>query len=460
MKIVLTNSLANIKGTNVQTVGLAYLAGVAEQAGHKVKIIDAIIMNYSFEDVHKEIMNFQPDIVGVTSWTQSIYGALRIVKKVKQCNPNCIIILGGVHSSLMAKEILSENSFVDIVVRGEGEITLVKLLEKIEKNQDYSSVDGISFKLKNKIIENKIRENIRNLDELPRPAYHLLPMDRYTVKYRLFDYERVGNLGDKYCAISTCRGCPYNCIFCSSRDLWGKAWRARSAENVIEEIKYLIEKYKIKVIDFMDDTGTINKKRVIKICELMKKEKLDIFWTAGTRVDLFNKEIAQAFKSADCSLARLAPESGNQQSLDILQKNFTVEDVKRAVKTAKDVGLKTSGNYIIGIPGEDKKMINNTISFAKKLNLTHTTFSILVPFPGTKIYDIALKDNLLLTYDWSKYTPLNSVLKLKNFDPKELERALIKAFIICSWFNPKKTPEIFVKDLIQLINKNKNYLNV
>ncbi|MCK4364427.1 MAG: cobalamin-dependent protein [Thermoplasmatales archaeon] len=460
MKVVLTTSPTRIKGTKVQPLGLAYLAASAEQAGHKIKIIDAMIMNYSFEDIHKEIAHFDPDVLGATSWTQNIYDVLKIIKRSKENNPNCISILGGSHSSLMAKDILNENEFVDIIVRGEGEKTFVEILEKIEKNQDYSVVDGITFRNNGKVIENKNRENIKDLDILPLPAYHLLPMKEYTVKYRPFDYEMVGDLGDQYCAISTCRGCPYNCIFCSSRALWGRNWRARSAQNVIEEIKILNDKYKVKVIDFMDDTGTIDKKRILKICKLIKKENFDVLWTAGTRVDLFDKEIAKSFKTAGCSLARLAPESGNQRSLDFLQKSFTIEDVKRAIKIAKDAELNTSGNFIIGIPGENRKMINQTISFAKKLNLTHTTFSILDPLPGTKIYDIAVQNNLLLTKDWSKYTPMHSVLKLKNFNPKELEKLLIKAFLICCWINPRKSPKILKRDLIQLLKFKKRHLNV
>lgn len=460
MKVILTTSPATIKGTKVQPLALAYLAATAEELGYKIKIIDAMIMGYSFNDINKEIINFDPEVIGVTSWTQNIDSALQIISKSKKINPNLISIIGGSHASLMAKEILKENKLVDIVVKGEGEKTFSEILEKIEKNQNYSTIKGIIYRDNERIIENKDREKIKHLDNLPFPAYHLLPMDKYTVKYRLFDYERVGQLGDKYCAISTCRGCPYNCIFCSSRALWGKNWRARSAENVIDEIKFLKEKYKIKVIDFMDDTVTIDKKRILKICELIKKEKLDISWTAGTRVDLFDKEIAKAFRTADCSLARLAPESGNQQSLNYLQKNFTLDDVRRAIKTAKDLKLSTSGNFILGVPGENRKMINNTITFAKKLNLTHTTFSILDPLPGTKIFEIAKQNNLLLTDDWSKYTPMNSVLKLKDLKPKELEKLLIKAFLICSWFNPKKTPQILKKDLVQLLQFKNSHLKL
>lgn len=458
MKVLLITSPARIRGTIVQPLSLAYLAASAEQVGHEIKIIDAMILNYSFEDIKKEIKHFDPDVIGATSWTENIYDVLKIVKIAKENNPNCMTVLGGPHPTVRAKETLEQSPYVDVIVRGEGEKTFVELLEKKEK---LSTVDGISFRSDGMIIKNKDRKLIEDLDSLPLPAYHLLPMKKYVVKYKLFDYERVGDLGDRYCVISTCRGCPYNCIFCASRALWGRNWRVRSPQNVIEELKILNEKYNVKVIDFMDDTATINKKRILKICELIKKEKIDILWTAGTtRVDLFDKEIAKSFKTAGCKIARLAPESGNQQSLDFLQKGFTIGDIKRAVKTAKEAGLDTDGNYIIGIPGENGRMINQTILFAKKLDLTRTTFSILAPFPGTKIYEISKQKNFLLTEDWSKYSPTKSVLALDNFSPKELEKLLIKATLICSWFNPKKTPRILARDLVQLLKLKKHYLNV
>jgi anaerobic magnesium-protoporphyrin IX monomethyl ester cyclase len=458
MKVILTNSYARIRGTIAQPLSLAYLAASAEKFGHKIKIIDALVMNYSFDDIKKEIKHFDPDVIGATSWTENIYDILKIIKIAKEINPNCMTVLGGPHPTAMAKETLETSPYVDVIVRGEGEKTFVKLLEKKEK---LSTVEGISFRSNGRIIENKDGKLIEDMDSLPFPAYHLLPMEKYVIKYKLFDYERVGNLGDRYCIISTCRGCPYNCIFCGSRALWGKNWRVRSPENVIEEIKILNQKYKVKVLDFMDDTSTIDKKRMLKICELIKKEKIDILWTAGTtRVDLFDKEIARSFKDAGCKIVRIAPESGNQKSLDFLQKGFTIEDVKRAAKIAKDAGLATDGNYIIGIPGENRKAINQTILFAKKLDLTRTTFSILAPFPGTKLYEIAKQKNLLLTEDWSRYSPIKSVLSLNDFSAKELEKLLIKATFICSWFNPKKTPSMLMKDLVQLLNFKKHYFNI
>ena len=432
MKILLIQPPAWVEGTPVPPLGLAYLAAFSEKIGHKVKIIDSVALNLDFKDIEKEIKNFDADIVGSTAPTQHIYNASKIVKMAKENNPNCMTVLGGPHPTVTDKETLQENHFLDVIVRGEGEKTFVDLLEN-KKNLE--KVRGISFRKEDRIIRNESREYITDLDNLTFPAYHLLPMHKYKITYTRFDLGRVGTPGDQYCSISTCRGCPQNCYFCASRALWGKIWRSRSAQNIIEEIKLLKEKYKVKIIDFMDDTFTINKKRVIELCKLLITERIDISWTSCTRVDLFDAEIGKNFKKSGCKLINFGLESGNQQTLNVLKKGFTIEDSRRAVKIAKDEKLNIAANFIIGVPGENRKMVNNTILFAKKLNLTAPTFSILNPLPGTEIYEIAKEKNLLLTKNWEKYTPFNSVLKLDNFSPKELERLLKKAYFICYFFD-------------------------
>ena len=443
MKILLVQPPAWVVGTPVPPLGLAYLASCSEKIGNKVKIIDSVIMDYNFEDIEKEIKNFDPNLIGATSPTQHIYNALKIVKIAKENNPNCVTVLGGPHPTVTAKETLQENKFVDVIVRGEGEATFVDLLENIS---NLHRVKGISYREKDKIIENMAREYISDLDSLAFPAYHLLPMEKYKIKYVRFDLGRVGSIGDQYCAISTCRGCPYNCSFCSSRALWGKKWRARSAENVIDEIKFLKDKYNVKIIDFMDDTFTINKERVLKISELTKKEGIDISWTACTRVNLFDKDIAKSFKKGGCRLINFGLESANQQTLDFLQKGFTIDDSLKAVKNAKEENLNVAANFIIGVPGENRKMINKTILFAKKLNLKAPTFSILNPLPGTKIYENAKQNNLLLTKDWSSYTPFESVLNLKNISPVELKRLQLKSYLVCYYLDYKKVFFIMKRD--------------
>lgn len=411
-------------------IGLGNLASCLETRGHKIKIIDSVILGYKLEDIHREIKKTDPDVVGVTSTTRHIYDAISIVKLAKEYNPNCLTVLGGPHPTVMAKELLEENNHVDVVVRGEGEITFTELLSK--NRQGWKEVKGITFRSNGKIIHNDDRPFIEDLDSLPFPAYHLLPMNKYKVMMELSDIDAFGKPRQQYGAISTCRGCPYDCVFCSSKTLWGRRWRARSPENIVEELRLLREKYNMRIIDFMDDTFTIKKERTKAICRKIKEEKLDISWICSSRVDLFNREIANVLKQAGCKIVFFGLESGVQKTLDFLCKGFTIEQSKKAVQIAKDIGLGVTSGFIIGVPGETKEMINKTITYAKNLNLTTAAFSVLTPFPGTQIYKYAVENDLLITKDWSRYTPSNPVMKIFGLTPKQVKWYFVKANVICN----------------------------
>jgi len=415
-------------------VGLAYLGSTLEEAGHKVKILYTFNSKKGIIDFKNELDKYDPDVVGISSTTIDIHVCLQLVNITKEQNPNCLTVLGGAHPTVCGKEILNQNHNVDVIVRGEGEVTLKELLEKKNK-KDFVSVKGISFRFNKKIIENPERKNIEDLDSLPFPAYHLLPMKEYINWRKLFNVIEFGKTGSSYASITSSRGCPFNCTFCSSRRMWGNKWRIRSPENVIEELKILRYKYKKKYIYFIDDTATIDKKRMSKICQLIRKEDIDISWECSTRVDLFDKNLAKELKKSGCVNIYLGLESGVQETLDFVCKGIKVEDSIRAVKIAKDAGLTIESNFIIGVPGETKEKINKTISFVKKIDIEYPSFTILTPYPGTKIYEYAEKNNLLLTKDWSKYNLTGSVMKVPGITEKELKALYIKANLICN-FSP------------------------
>ena len=426
MRIILLQPPQKTKKINGPPLGLAYVAACLEKNGHKVRIIDTAALGYKLSDIKKEITKFNPEIIGISSTTKDIYKVFSIFKMSKENNPNCINVLGGPHSTIRSIETLNECNDIDIIVRGEGEETFVELLEKKDQLE---KVKGITYRINKKIKKNPDRSFISNLDKLPFPAYHLLPMKKYKIKFNLFEYTSIRALGAGFGAISTCRGCIYDCAFCSSKSLWGQKWRARSPENVIEELSILRDKYNIRIIDFVDDTFTINKKRTEKICNLIKKEDIDISWICPTRADLFTKEISQTLKKGKCSSIFFGLESGEQKTLDFLNKGITIEQARQAVKNAKQSGFKIFSGFIIGVPGETKQSCNKTILFAKKLKLDVASFSLLIPFPGTKIFEIAEKNNLLLSEDWSKYTGSYPLLKLKKINSNELKNLLFKAYL-------------------------------
>ena len=426
MKILLIN-LPIDKGYISLPLGLASIAAYVEENGNKVKIIDSLALNYSNKDIEKQIKKFDPDIVGMGCTTRYVFETYNLFKIIKKINPNCLTVVGGPHPSVLPEEVLKECPFIDVVVRGEGEVTFSELVDKFEKNQGFEDVLGISFRKDDRIISNSNRPLIEDLDSLPLPAYHLLPMDKYQCQYKVFNFLiPIGQLRSSG-SISTSRGCPYDCIFCSSSMIWGKKFRMKTPSKVIEQIKILSDKYNMKYIDIIDDTFTVNKNRVLEICNLIKKENIDIIWSCITRVELFDQELASLLKSSGCNKIFFGFESGSQKILDLLNKRFTINDSIKAVEIANNNEIKVVGSFIIGIPGETKETIKQTIQFAKKLKLDYGRFQLLTPLPGTKIYEYAMENNLILTKDWSKYTYLNSVMKIPGISLIELKILLWRA---------------------------------
>ncbi|MEA3486022.1 MAG: radical SAM protein, partial [Candidatus Aerophobetes bacterium] len=349
--------------------------------------------------------------------TSTIYDAYEVAKLTKEVSSKIKVIIGGPHVSFTAKETLKDCPWIDIVVRGEGEITTRELISHLEGGLSLKEVKGISFRENGGIIETGNRSFIKNLDKIPFPAYHLLPMDKY----------RAGK--HRFANIITSRGCPFSCIFCSSSELCGKMWRARSPENVIEELKKLKYEYDVSEVEFLDDTFTLNNRRTEEICNLMMKKNLNLSWSASSRVSTITQGLADRMKKAGCHTIYLGIESGSQKILDLIQKGINLFQAEKAVEIVRRANINALGSFIIGIPGETVKSIKKTIRFARTLNLNFVQFSICTPYPGTKLFKIAKKKGFLLTRDWSKYTIVDPVMKTPGISSKELRKWLIKAYL-------------------------------
>jgi radical SAM superfamily enzyme YgiQ (UPF0313 family) len=419
MKVVLVNppmesDLKSKLGLLGPPLGLAYLSSLLERDGHDVRILDCPALGLGKEGIQKELERLDPELVGVTSTTASIYGAFEIIKIVKKLNPECWTVLGGPHATFTAKQTLKECPQLDFVVRSEGELTFRELVNNLP---NVSGVRGLSYRQGERLIENEDRYSVDELDELPFPAYHLLPMEKY-----IFG-------GKRFATIITSRGCPFRCIFCSSSRLYGKRWRARSPENVVEEIRELVNGYGVNEIEFLDDTFTLSQKRVMKICDLVIEEGLDISWSCSSRVDTFSRELAKKLKKAGCHSVYFGVESASENTLRYLKKGITPQQAKNALEKAKEADLNTIGSFILGIPGETENDMMDTIKFAIKLDPTLAQFTVFTPFPGTEAYEMAKRENLLLTRDWSKFTTLEPVLKLPKVTIETVKKLIKKAYL-------------------------------
>jgi len=418
MKVLLINppdtaSKYKFIGLVAPPLGIAYIAAVLEENGIDVKIIDSSAIEMSWEELEKEIPKYSPDIIAVTAVTPTIDQALRTARIAKKTFPGAYVVMGGYHPTFTYNELL-KNDFVDIVVCGEGEYTMLELAEAIESGSDLRKVKGIATRE----FKTPPRPIIQDLDEIPFPARHLLPMDRYKI---LNSKLPVGTL------ISG-RGCPFKCSFCASSALHGQKLRLRSAENIVDEMEHLINDHDADMIAFMDDTFTVNKKRVEEICSDMKKRNLDLYWGCTARVDTLSRNILEKMKDAGCITLFVGVESADQQCLDDLNKQTTIERIRKTFELTKELDIRTIASAVLGMPGDNKQNIKNTINFVKSLNPSYAVFSLATPYPGTRFYMKAREENLIKITDWSKYSLMNPVLETVDCSLDELKNLQRKAF--------------------------------
>lgn len=404
-------------GTLYPSLGLAYLAAYAEKEGHEVKIIDSEADGSTYEDINRTALKFCPDLVGLQTYCTNMNRAYKVAENLKKIL-DTKVVLGGAQATLdPVKTILNKN--IDFVICGEGEKALTELLKSFKK-ENLSKIPGLVYKDRGEIKINKGEDLIENLDEIPIPARHLVPMEKYHSSANL--------RGKVTLNIVTSRGCPYRCAYCAGPLIFGKTHRFHSTDRVIEEMKLLKEKYKADSIQFFDETFTINRKRVIELCDKIIGERLDLVWSCFTRVNLVDKELLRKMKQAGCYLIFYGLESGVQRLLDLIQKDIRLEHAERAMKITHEAGIETWASFMLGLPSETREEAEQTIDFAIKVNPTFAQFPITTPFPGTRLYDLALKYGKLET-DWENFTTWDKVVFISDGrTEKEIKDSVKKAY--------------------------------
>jgi anaerobic magnesium-protoporphyrin IX monomethyl ester cyclase len=394
-------------------LGISYIAAVLEKNSVDVSIIDASAMEMDWYELGKEIEKISPDVVAITALTPTIEQALETAKIAKSILPESTIILGGYHPTFTFKKLL-ENEFLDIIIIGEGEYTMLEVVQSLLNGSELRRVKGIATR----DFVTPPREIIEDLDTLPFPARHLLPMDKY----------KILNIKLPTGTLVSGRGCPYQCSFCSSAAMHGKKLRLRSAQNVVDEMEHLINDHHAETIAFMDDTFTINKKRVEEICDELKKRDLDVYWGCTTRVDTLSLDLLKKMKDSGCITLFMGVESSDQLILNNVNKQTTINKVKKAFEMARNYDMRTIASVVLGMPGDSRENILKTIKFVKNLNPSYAVFSLATPYPGTPFYKQAVSENLIKVNDWSKYTLLNPVLNTMDCSLDELKKLQRRAF--------------------------------
>lgn len=359
-------------------IGLGYIASVIEKEGHRVIIFDFQIKENTIDKYKKLIEKEKFDIIGFSVTTITKLNTIKLAKIAKNIVPNCKIIIGGAYPTVYPKDLISTSSDIDIEVTGEGEITVSELLVCIKEGKDPSSVNGIIYKKDGEIVLTPQRELIKNLDEIPLPAFHLFEIDEYTPPPGMFFKLPMRHM-------ITTRGCPFNCIFCDDRIIWKGKCRQRSAENIVEEMTILKEKYGAREIHFYDDTFTVNKKRIYRLCELLLQTKLNLIWRCSSRVDTVDKDMLKMMYKTGCRSISYGIESGDDEILKKMNKNTTVSQAKDAVKWTNEAKIQAKGFFMLNFPGETIETTEKTISLAKELDLDFAGFNLTIPHHGDRL---------------------------------------------------------------------------
>lgn len=408
-------------GRNAPPLGLCSLAAVVRKEGYRVYLIDACALGLSAAEVVKTVISLSPKYVGITASTLAIESAGLLASKLKKQKPDLITILGGSHLSALPEVTLKHYSVFDFGIAGEGEDSLLELVSVLEVKKNLNMVKGIVFKNGKKIVVTAKRPFIDKLDRLPFPAWDLLPS---LPRYYGSSPQSFNRLPSS--SLVTSRGCPNSCTFCD-RSVFGNRVRVHSPEYVLQMVKILCLQYGIKHILFDDDTMTVQKIRLKKICRLFIKEKLDLTWTCLARVDSVDREVLKLMKLAGCWQILFGIESGDQMILDKLKKGITLDKARKALALTQKSGIKTKGFFILGTPHETRITAQKTLDFIKSAPLDDFHMTFFAPFPGTEIYrNIDNKDKYKEL--WNNMNEWQPVYLPADMKSEELIRLSQKAF--------------------------------
>lgn len=405
--------------TCMPPLGLAQLAAYLEQNGMSVRIIDSNALQLSDSGLSLRIKEISDEFggiryIGITATTSLIGSALITAQLCKKVLPAVDVIMGGLHPTVMPQEVLL-NSQVDYVIRGEGENAALKLIRGDDKN----IINGLSYKNEGAVIHNEDNSDLLDLDSLPMPAYHLLPMSNYHPS--LGGYRRLPAIG-----MMTTRGCPGKCTFCYGQFM-GNRIRYRCAQKIIDEILFLQENYGIKEISFYDDTFTTIKKNIEKFCRIAADRQIDITWSCFSRVDFVNENLLKLMKNAGCHQICFGIESASQEILDNIKKKVSLEKAKNAIKLTRAAGIEARATFMLGNPGETEETIKKTLKLAVELKPDIALFNVTTPYPGTEMYKWAKENGYLDNEDWSGFDLSQPVMKLPTISEDKIRKFYKKA---------------------------------
>ena len=434
-------------------LALMYVASALERDGHDVEIRD-LTLDSSPVDYSKV------DVVGITCTTPQYNTALQVAKEAHEHGK--IVMMGGVHVTFTAEETL-KTGYVDYVIRGEGEETvreLCRALQEHGRNFDHMKIPGISWRDPDTkaVMHSPERRAIMDISGIPYPARHLINLKRYPSKLK----------NKRATTLLASRGCPYKCIYCVVPNMNSAIYRQRSPESIVDEIEHIVENYDVGGVLFVDDNFTINVRNTIRFCDELLRRKIDILWWCQSRADtlLKNEEMVDKMAQSGCYMVFLGLESPNERVLKSYNKKLKGDEGEKVIRLLSKYGIKTMGSFMMGEIQETEEEVENTINYATHIDPTYAQFSILTPFPGTKLFSM-IKDRIF-HFNWDLFDGAHSVLRLDNLTKEQIEGLLKKAYkkfylrasripqYLRNFMNPLK-----VKDSLKIIHRlrefSKNY---
>ena len=406
-------------GTLWPPISLACIGAVLEKDCHTVRIIDCPAVGINFEKLRKELRLYLPRLVIWSSATPSIAGDLGLADFVKQALPAAVTAVFGTHATALDRPCLQAAPALDCVIRNEPELTASELAQAVLQELPFSGIAGLTWRdAAGEIHANPSRPFLDDLDSMPFPAWHLLSGQEYLLPLK----------GRPFLIIAPQRGCPFNCTFCTCQTYYGKKLRVRTTENIIAEIRYDMDRFKVRDFFFWAETFVVDRQHVAELCQGMLDARLDISWTCNSRIDIVDADLLKLMARAGCWMISYGIESADQLVLDTVRKGTRVEQASRAVKLARAAGLKTAGHFIFGLPGDSEEAMKKTLKLSRSLKLDVAQFYSAVPFPGSRLYDEALEKGWIEPGDFTSFCQSSSVMRLPGLSPDTVDRNRAAAY--------------------------------
>lgn len=425
----------------------AYAAAFLEKSGYTVKILDCQAQNFTSSRACEEVEKQKPDVVVSRICLPSFESDTNTIALIKEKLSETVFVGWGSICKVEPEKVLKKSE-LDIVIRGELEFVVPDVLKALSNQTAMDKVTGISFKASGEITHNEGRLFLDDLNLLPFPACHLLPMNKYVARESYF----VSGGSDKkyipFFRMLASRGCSFNCIYCPYPTIFER-WRGLSPKRVVDELEYLVNKHGVRTIWFQDQVFTMSLKRTVEICDEIINRGLDVIWACQTRIDKLPADLIRKMRAAGCSKIEVGVETGNQHLLrKIGKQGLTIEKVKATVKKIREEGIMVEANFIVGLPGESWKTVKDTGKLIRSIHPDDMAISILTPYPGTPLYKTAEENGWIIEDDWSRYNTSNAVLSLPDFSDEDAKRAQRYLYRVYSYTQGPKALKRLAKSIV------------